>query len=159
MADCREPKATGERQCVARTPAAPNVPDCCAAALRCIPPPRTNLHARLEQIREPARIQALIPQLPVETFHVPVLHWPPWLNMHQLDIPLDCPRQNMPRCKLRSVVTPNRFRRSSFCEDPIQLPRHSPLRAHGMPFVEPSIAVVSTAGIICRPFIINWSRG
>src|ERR1700686_1135932 len=41
----------------------------------------------LQQIREPTRVQALVPQLPVETFHVRVLHPPSRFDVHELDPP------------------------------------------------------------------------
>src|SRR4029077_18323309 len=53
--------------------------------------------------------------LPMETLYKRILHRPSWLNMHQVDLPLDPPGQKMPARKLRSVVATNR-------------PRHSALR-------------------------------
>ena len=41
------------------------------------------------------RVQAFIPQLPVETLHVRVLYWTSRFDMHQLDLPFDASRQKM----------------------------------------------------------------
>src|SRR3972149_10778511 len=59
-------------------------------------PPGGDLPARLEQVPEPAHIQALLPHPPVKTLHASVLHRSSWLNVHQLDLLLDAPRQEVP---------------------------------------------------------------
>ena len=58
--------------------------------------PRRDLPPCIEQFRELARVQALVLQLPVETFHVRVLRRPPRLDVHQVTLPLDAPGQKMP---------------------------------------------------------------
>jgi len=58
------------------------------------------------------------------SFHVRVLYWPSRFDVHQLNLPLQPPRQKMPTRKFRSVVAPNRFRNSSLRYDPLQLPCH-----------------------------------
>src|SRR5579863_8600331 len=75
--------------------------------------PCCDLRSRLEQIRKPTRVQALTPQLPVETLHIRVLHRPPRFDVHQLDLPFHPTPQKMPARKFRFVVAPNRFRNSA----------------------------------------------
>jgi hypothetical protein len=36
---------------------------------------RLDLPARIEQVLKPARVQTLVPQFPVKTLHMRVLHW------------------------------------------------------------------------------------
>src|SRR4029077_15025458 len=88
--------------------------------------PCSDLGPRFKQIPKPARVQAFVSQLSVKTFYMSVLHRPPRLDVHQLDLPLDPPGQKMPARKLRTVVATNRFRNSALRHDPLQLPRHSP---------------------------------
>jgi len=44
--------------------------------------------ARIEQGPEPTDIQALLPQTPIETFHMHILRRLAWLDMHDVDPPL-----------------------------------------------------------------------
>ena len=67
-------------------------------------PPRGDLLPRVPQVFKPIHVQAFIPQLAVETFHVPVLLRLSRLDVHQRDLLLDAPRQKMPAGELRSVV-------------------------------------------------------
>jgi len=46
----------------------------------------------------------------MKAFHVCVLRRFSWLDMHQLDLLLDAPRQKMPAGQLWPVVTANRLR-------------------------------------------------
>src|ERR1051325_2446867 len=99
----------------------------------------SSLHAAIflrafKQIPEPTRVQAFVPQLPAEAFHKRILHRPPRLNMHQLDLPLQRPRQKTPARKLRPVVAANRFRRSALRHNLPQIPRHSPTRKSAIRF-------------------------
>jgi len=50
------------------------------------------------------------------------------LDMHQLDLLLDAPRQKMPAGQLWPVVTANRLRLPPFGNDSLQHPRHSSTR-------------------------------
>jgi len=88
--------------------------------------PIRDLPPRFEQIPKPAYTQTFVPQLAVETLHAPVLHRPPRLDMHQLDLPLDAPRLKMTAGQFRPVVAANRRGHSALGDDRFQHPRHSP---------------------------------
>jgi len=97
-------------------------------------PPRGDPPPRVPQIFKPTYVQALVPELAVETFHVPVLLRLPRLNVHQLDLPLHAPGQKLPAGELRPVVATNRPRLAPFRDDPFQHPRHAPAREAGVHF-------------------------
>ena len=56
------------------------------------------------------------------------------LDVHQLDLPLSAPSQEMPRSELRSVVTAKRLRLSSFRHHSFQHPRHAAAAHAGVHF-------------------------
>ena len=105
-------------------------------------PPHRDPFPRLEQIPEPAHPQALLPHPPVKTFHASVLHRTSRLNVHQLDLLLDAPRQKMPARQFRPVVAANRLRRPSFRHDPLQHPRHAPTCKTGVHFQRQALSCV-----------------
>ena len=88
--------------------------------------PCSDLGPRFKQIPKPARVQAFVSQLSVKTFYMSVLHRPPRLDVHQLDLPLQAPRQEVPAGQLRTVVTTDRPRHSAPRHDRLQHPRYSP---------------------------------
>jgi hypothetical protein len=90
--------------------------------------PRRDLPPCIPQILEPTHVQALVPQLAVTTFHESILLRLPWLDVHQLDLPLDTPGQKMTAGELRPVVAGDRRRLFPLIDDRLQRPRHSPAR-------------------------------
>src|SRR5277367_3793607 len=58
---------------------------------------------------EPARVEALVAEPPVEAFDVAVLHRATRLDVHQPDLPILRPCQHAPRGKLRPVVRAHVF--------------------------------------------------
>jgi len=103
---CRSQGAVGgpeSGKCVAQTPAVP----ISQAAVR-----RSSLYSSLHALiftrvqinSKPARVQALVPQLSVESFHKRVSAPAVRLNVYQFRSSVSHrPRQKMPRCKLRPV--------------------------------------------------------
>jgi len=57
--------------------------------------PRLDLPPRIEQVPEPAHVQAFVAQLSVEAFHASNLCRLVWMNVNDVDLPLDGPRQEM----------------------------------------------------------------
>jgi hypothetical protein len=96
--------------------------------------PRGDLPPRVPQILEPTHVQTLIPQLAVETFHIPVLLQLSRLDVHQLDASLDAPCQKMPTGELRRVVTANREWSCPIRQNSLQRPRHASAREAGIHF-------------------------
>lgn len=76
---------------------------------------------------EPVRVQALVAQLPMKTFHMPVLHRVPRLDVHQADLAVLGPAQHL-RGELRAVVQTQVLRPSTLFDHSLQHPRH-PCRA------------------------------
>jgi hypothetical protein len=68
--------------------------------------PFRDLSARVEQIPEPAHVQALIAEPAIEAFDVGILHGLAGLNVHRVDLSFDAPGQEVPRGKFRAVVAP-----------------------------------------------------
>lgn len=71
--------------------------------------PAGDFYSRVEQVREPAGAQALLAQLAMEALHVSVLHGPAGLDVAQVDLPLQCPGQEVAAGKLRAVVAADGF--------------------------------------------------
>jgi hypothetical protein len=83
---------------------------------------------------EPVHVQALIPQISVEAFHPSILCRLSGLNVNDVDLPFDGPRQEMPRGKLRAVVTPNGLWLAVCGDRPFQFPRDPPAGKAGCRF-------------------------
>src|SRR5271163_4799512 len=73
------------------------------------PPPVCQSRAHIVQGAEPACVQALVPQPSVEALHIPVLHRPSGLDMHEGDLPLLGPADHAARGELRSIVRAHAF--------------------------------------------------
>src|ERR1700690_4488854 len=85
--------------------------------------PRRDLSPRVPQVFKPIHVQGLIPQLAVETFHVPVLLRLARLDVLQLDSLLDAPPQKMPPGELRPIFATNRYRFIPLRQNHLQRPR------------------------------------
>src|SRR5205823_9404161 len=68
-------------------------------------PPQFDERTRLLQPLEPVFVQALVAELPVEAFHIRILHWFPRLNELPLHAALVGPTVHSLAGKLRAVVT------------------------------------------------------
>ena len=66
--------------------------------------------SRVEQMPEPAHIQAFVAEPAMETFHVRILRQLAGLDVYQVNLVFDTPGQKVPRGQFRSVVAPNRLR-------------------------------------------------
>src|ERR1700693_2094420 len=69
--------------------------------------PHSDLPSRIDQVFEPAHVQALFAHPSVETLDVRVLRRFSRLNVHQLDLPFHTPRQKMPAGQFWTVITTN----------------------------------------------------
>ena len=67
-------------------------------------PPRRDLLPGIEQVLEPTRVQTFVSQLAVETLDVRVLHRLARFDVHELNLPLQTPRQKMTAGELRPVA-------------------------------------------------------
>ena len=76
-----------------------------------------DLPPRLEQIPEPVHAQAFVPQLAVKTLYLPVLHRRARLEVHQIDLPLDAPRQKITAGQFRPVVATNPLRHAALGDE------------------------------------------
>ena len=66
-------------------------------------PPRADLLPGIEQVPEPACVQALIAQLAVEALHAAILRRLAGLDVHQIDLPVNGPGQVVPRSEFRAL--------------------------------------------------------
>ena len=66
--------------------------------------PRCDLVSSIEQIPKPAHVQALIAKPAMKAFDVSILRRLARLNVNRVDLPLDAPRQKMPRKEFRAIV-------------------------------------------------------
>src|SRR5271155_2511191 len=71
---------------------------------------------------EPARVEALVAESPVEAFDVAVLHRATRLDVHQPDLPVLRPGQHTPRGELRPVVRAHALRPATLADQPLQHP-------------------------------------
>jgi hypothetical protein len=91
------------------------------AVLDTLFPPRRDFSPCIEQVLKPAQRQTL-QQLSVKALDVCILRRLSWLNVHQLDLPLHTPGQEVTTRQFRSVVTADRLRLSPLGHDRVQLP-------------------------------------
>src|SRR5690242_5348558 len=91
-------------------------------------PPVPDLPASIPQVRKPTRIQAFVAQTPVETFHMPVLHGLPRLNVHCGDLLLDAPGQVMPTGEFGPIIGSQSCRPAVHCHGVLQHARHAAAR-------------------------------
>ena len=95
-----------------------------ALAVVLAPPVRQSVSYVVE-CAEPAGVQTLIAQSPVEALDVPVLHRPAGLDVYQPDLPVLGPAQHAPRSELRAVVQAQDLRPATFSDQPLQHPGHA----------------------------------
>ena len=90
--------------------------------------PSRDLVPSIVQIPKPAHIQTLVPKSTMEALHVRVLRRLARLDVPHIDLPPQCPREEMTTRQLRAVVTANRQWASASGDDLIQ-PRLRPASA------------------------------
>jgi len=90
-----------------------------AASVFCTPD--RDLAPSVEQVPEPAHVQAFIPKPAKKAFHVRVLGRFAGLKVNGVNASLDAPSQIVPRADLRSVIAANRNRRAPPLDDLYQL--------------------------------------
>ena len=83
-------------------------------------PPAFDLPAGVEQIPEPARIQALLAQPAVEAFDVRILHRLARPDVNELQLPLQRPGQKRSRRKLGTVIAAQPQWRTTLADDAIR---------------------------------------
>src|SRR5271170_5927328 len=85
-------------------------------------PPTRQGASYIVQGSEPAGVEALVAQPPVEAFNMAVLHGAPWLDVHQSDFPVLRPGQHAPRGELRPVVRAHVLRPPTLADQLLQYP-------------------------------------
>ncbi len=83
------------------------------------------LGARIEEIAEPTGSKALLPKLAVEALDNPILHGPSWLDVTQLNLPLQTPGKEVTAGQFRSVVAADGLRSAASRDQFIQNSCHS----------------------------------
>jgi len=79
--------------------------------------PCVNAAPCFTQVAKPAGVEALVPEAPVETFHMAVLHGFARLNVNRSDAPVPAPGQIMPAGDFRAVVRPQKLRSATLFDD------------------------------------------
>ena len=101
------------------------MPDCCAAALRCIPSASFDLSPCIGQIHKPVRIQAFVPESAVEALDMTVLHRLAGLNVDHRDAPLFAPLQKI-RLVNSGPLSHRIARHATLFDHSLQHSRHLP---------------------------------
>jgi hypothetical protein len=96
--------------------------------------PRLDRPARFGQTAEPVFIEALVPQAPIETLHVSVLHRSSGLDIVPPDSLFVRPLVQGPAGELRSVVGADLSSQPAFHLQIIQYPRYPPTTQRGVHF-------------------------
>src|SRR5512146_515295 len=97
VARCATPRAGRRSGALSRELRRRQIPQrAMRAFLVVLPLPRRDLAPRVEQVFEPTDVQAFFPQPPVEALQPPVLRRLAGLDVVELDLPLQTPRQKMP---------------------------------------------------------------
>ena len=96
-------------------------------------PPGSDFPPWIKQARKATRVQTFIPQLPMETLDIGVLQQLARLDVHDFNLSLQVPRQQMTAGELRSAVSKSSARiacSTPGCDHFIQ----HPLQCPGCPF-------------------------
>ena len=88
--------------------------------------PIRDLPPGVEQVPEPAHVQALVAQLSIEAFHASILGWFSRLDVNEIDLPLDGPGEEVARSQLRAVITANRIGLAMCRDRSFQFSRDAP---------------------------------
>ena len=88
--------------------------------------PDGDLPSGVKQVLKPTDSRALFAQPPVKAFDMRVLRGLTGLDMHQLDLLLNAPCQEMPTGQLRAVVAANRPRSCAVLDDLVQHSCYAP---------------------------------
>jgi len=141
-----------------KLPPASNSPGCCAAAPRFILLLHAaNLTRASKQIPNQLGFKHSSRSFPWKLSTCAFLHRPPPVRCAPTRLPLHPPRQKMPRCKLRPVVTGESLRHPRSATDPIQLPRSLSGSQNSCPSV-PTFRVYSVIDAVHAESSVEWTR-
>jgi len=87
-----------------------------------VPAPGLDLAPRVEQIAEPAHVEAFLSQAAVETFHMRILDGLARPDVDQIDSSFQAPGQIRPAGELRAIVAADAWGRASLGDGDVNRP-------------------------------------
>src|SRR6202051_1692716 len=97
-------------------------------------PPAFDGLPRIVQSEEPVFVEALLAELAMEAFDVPVLHRPSWCDEVQCDLVLICPLVQSLRGELRAVINDNPYWHAAMLPESVQHSYYAQCRQRGVDF-------------------------